>query len=493
MDQGHLKHIRQTVVGGFSSMLVYLRGVLVLPILTRALGPEDYGVWVQLLAGVELMASVAGLGLSMAMMRMIPAAVRTGKAVDYLLSTLIAGGLAGTVAVLLIRALGPGMAGTFLGSAQNSELLMLAAWLVPLSVCLTLVMTHFRARSRMGSHTLLAGAETSGWFLLALHLLSTGGGLPQFVTGLLTLRAVVVVLAVLAVLVQMGPSWPTFGCLRQFVSYGLPLVPLGIFTWLTNASDRYVIAYFSGPAEAGIYAVSYAIGSLVGMVFAPVFTILLPTAAGMWDRGETNSVSVLLRFSQRYPLVIAIPLMALLTIRADWVVSRLATQSFTASPALIGLTAAGFVALNLGSVCETSLSLCHRTVRILAIWAVTAALNVGANLIAVPLWGAVGAAATTALTCLAHAWLIGRASRGLVPFAWELRTVAAALGAIAPGALLLGLARDLDCLTQVALAGAGLAIYVGLLMWLDVIGLREWQVVKAALGMERGPRPEVLD
>lgn len=485
MDSAYVRHARQTVVGGFSSALVYLRGILLLPILTRALGPEDYGIWVQVLGGIELMVAVSGLGLGLALMRFIPAAVDGGRATDSLLSSLLVGAGGGTLVALAARGASSQLAATFLGAPENAGVLVTATWLVPLGVALTLVMTYFRARSRMGIHAVLVALETAGWLLLAFGLLGDGMGLRGFVEGLLVIRAGVLILGLLVLLVWGPLEAPTFRCLRGFLSYGIPLLPLGVLTWLTNASDRYVIAYFVGPAEAGVYAVSYAIGSLVGLVFSPVFAVLIPTTARMWDRSRVELIADVLRLSQKYPLLVAVPMAVLLTAKADWVIANLATSSFAASPALVGLTAMGIAAMNLGAICETVLALGRQTVRILLIYAAAAGINVCANLVMVPLLGALGAAMTTAVTYAGQAWLIQRASRRLLSFTWELRTAGVALLSTVPGLGLLAAVGERALVFQIGALALGGVVYVRLLGWFGVIGNRDWQIARVALGRDR--------
>lgn len=58
---------------------------------------------------------------------------------------------------------------------------------------------------------------------------------------------------------------------KEMLSYCLPLIPAGIFWWITNVSDRYMVAYFVGQTENGIYDISYKLPSLVNL-FATIFT-----------------------------------------------------------------------------------------------------------------------------------------------------------------------------------------------------------------------------
>lgn len=50
---------------------------------------------------------------------------------------------------------------------------------------------------------------------------------------------------------------------NKLIKYGAPLVPNSMSSWVVQMSDRYMVAYWYGPAVTGIYAVAYKIPSLV--------------------------------------------------------------------------------------------------------------------------------------------------------------------------------------------------------------------------------------
>ncbi len=57
----------------------------------------------------------------------------------------------------------------------------------------------------------------------------------------------------------------------EMLSYCLPLIPTGVFWWITNVSDRYLVTAMVSASVSGIYAISYKIPSIVNL-FSTVFT-----------------------------------------------------------------------------------------------------------------------------------------------------------------------------------------------------------------------------
>ena len=58
---------------------------------------------------------------------------------------------------------------------------------------------------------------------------------------------------------------------KEMLSYCIPLIPASIAWWITNVSDRYLVAYFCGDTVNGIYDISYKLPSIIN-VFATIFT-----------------------------------------------------------------------------------------------------------------------------------------------------------------------------------------------------------------------------
>ena len=97
MNTKYIKSSRQVGIAFSASLSIYLRGLLLIPILTRALGTVGYGAWVQMFACTELLLGVAVLGLDSALVRFLPSRKSEGCLAEDISSIL---SIAGLVAVL---------------------------------------------------------------------------------------------------------------------------------------------------------------------------------------------------------------------------------------------------------------------------------------------------------------------------------------------------------------------------------------------------------
>ncbi len=75
----------------------------------------------------------------------------------------------------------------------------------------------------------------------------------------------------------------------RMVRYSAPLIPTTIFWWITNVSDRYLIAYFCGDDVNGLYAAAFKIPTLlilVSGIFIEAWHFSAVTDGG--DRGQQS-------------------------------------------------------------------------------------------------------------------------------------------------------------------------------------------------------------
>jgi O-antigen/teichoic acid export membrane protein len=301
------------------------------------------------------------------------------------------------------------------------------------------------------------------------------------IVGLLTVRGLTLVAGAVIVLWRSGISRPQITKIAPSLRYGLPLLPLGILHWVINASDRYFLAYFCEPEMVGIYSVSYSLGSIAGLAYAPIFFVLIPATSAAWNAGKSTEVLEYLRFAQKYPFLLVVPGILLLTGYAKQTIEVVATSQFAATPALIACVATAIVIMNIGAIVQTTLNVADFTRRILAISVAAALFNVVANAVAVPSYGAMGAAVATLLTYALQATATHMMSRSILSFPWAWLHMAKVLLAAVPLLLALSFGTRQPSLQPLPAIGGGLA-YIGILIACGVFERREWQLVRAVLG-----------
>lgn len=80
--------------------------------------------------------------------------------------------------------------------------------------------------------------------------------------------------------------------LKEMLNYGLPLVPNAISWWFIQVVNRYIIIFFCGNTDSGLYIATSRIATLInicGTIFLQAWTISAVQSINDEDRGEFNS------------------------------------------------------------------------------------------------------------------------------------------------------------------------------------------------------------
>ena len=96
---------------GITNLLISLSGIIFLPILTKNLSIEEYGMWNQLMVTVGIVPSVALLGLPYAMTRFLPALEKREEIQEAFYSIFFVVTVASVAASLLIYIFSNGIPG----------------------------------------------------------------------------------------------------------------------------------------------------------------------------------------------------------------------------------------------------------------------------------------------------------------------------------------------------------------------------------------------
>ena len=179
---------------------------------------------------------------------------------------------------------------------------------------------------------------------------------------------------------------------RDLLSFGLPFVPSMLALNALNLSDQYIIRYFRGMEETGLYALGYKIGMTVGllvssfrMAYVPfVFQVAkLPDARERYSRAFTYFSSI---------LVLAT---VLLCLSMDEIFRIAVDPRFASAKTIVPIVAFSYVLFGLHTAFIVGIYLEEKTALMPLVCGISAVLNISANLLLVPRYGMYAAAWTT--------------------------------------------------------------------------------------------------
>ena len=443
-----------------SSVLSKLIAVFLLPIYTGALSPADYGAAEVMLASVIAASIVIRLGLIEALLRFYylhdvpsassasrPGAARSAEGRASSASRPGAAGSAegrrfqdrvvstGFAALLWATTLGAAVALAFATpisealldrpDAELARIAVLGLWTLTLwEYALTLLRVDERARAYFVLTVLNVVATIPVTVVLVVFLdlgaagilLGTFGTGAVFLAGLLWQQR-----RRLAVRFE----WPL---LKRMARFGLPTMPAELTLYSLNFIDRILIVRLAGLAEAGLYALAIKFAQAINVLARGFQLAFPPLAYSIADDDEARrAYSLILTW---FAAVCAFAV-AGLWLLARWIVDLLAAPEYFESYEAIGLLATGVSLYALYLVLVVILGRTGRTEFSLPATVAGTVVNIVLNLVLIPPYGFVGAAAALVASYLVVLVLMYVLTQRLFPVPYEWGRLALLVGVTA--------------------------------------------------------------
>ena len=388
--------VKRVGLTGLANLVVALSPVLLLPILTKILTIQEYGIWSLIVVTASFVPMLVTLGLTNSMVRFLaPVKNKDDIREGYYSITLVVLG-AGLVASFFLLLFGQSIAANLLGNNRTVALLLPLITFV--AAYNYVPQTYFRTFQQAKRYSIVSFLQAASYVIFVGAFVVVGLGLAGAAFAYLINLLLVAVISTYYVLRDIGVTVPRFVELKAYLKYGLPLVPSGVSSWALSVSDRYIITFFLSVAWVGYYSPGYQLGWTVSLLATP-FSILVPTALyDYYDAHRIAEVKMIMRYSIKYFLAVAVPAAFVLSILSKPILLVLSTPAIAANSYLITpFTALSAVLFGVWSIIAFVLTFEKRTAVIGTIWVLAAALNIGLNLILVPYFGIIAAALTTVL------------------------------------------------------------------------------------------------
>ena len=268
-----------------------LKGLVLIPLLTRHLGTINYGVWSQVLILATFVPLLMIMGTDSAIVRYLPGhddAYQRRHFSGWLLTML---GLGALLCGLLVAAKGP-ISNIFFGGGQEYERFVpLAAATIYVNLLITGIRGWFRLKASSGGWAAVTAGQAVTSLIATILLLSLNKTIYQFVIYSVVLDSMLSVVLLFWVWRRYGFARPDFGLMPKLVRFGLPLVPAGFAVWGLNWLDRIFLVKYTDLSAIGRYSLAYSLGYLAIQVIAnPIWTMYPTAAAEHWNQGDRAGV-----------------------------------------------------------------------------------------------------------------------------------------------------------------------------------------------------------
>jgi O-antigen/teichoic acid export membrane protein len=375
------------------------------PIITRLMGPTEYGNLAAVLAVAQVLQIVAGLGLSTGVQRHY--ADEEGDVESR--GIVVAGLIAGIAITALLFVTIPLWASSLGFSSSDAALRYGVLWAGLCAVSVT-VAAFIRSQDRLFPFLIVTISQSVGGQLLGLVMMLEGHrDAAYYLAGMLIGQGI----GLIAGLCWIRPGWDgarRWRASQHVAAFSLPLVPSMLAGIILISGDRIVIRRELGLDAVGRYQLAYnAAGALI---------ILLNVLNQAWEpriyavKEDRTRRRVLAR-SRDTLYYLEIPILLSMSLWSPFVLRLLAPKSFhTASLltvfSLVAISAVPYTTY----IAHTRLLLVERSTMHLAwITPVCAAANIGLNLALIPHFGIAGSAAATLISYGCLAVIVGLMAR----------------------------------------------------------------------------------
>jgi O-antigen/teichoic acid export membrane protein len=209
---------------------------------------------------------------------------------------------------------------------------------------------------------------------------------------------------------------------RSMFAFGAPLTLSVISVWVLQLSDRYLLAFFGDYGQTASYSVAYSLGSVLSTIVLSPFSLAWPTAMySIAKRADAPRV-----FQQVFRWFTAVLLFAAfgLSLATTVLLNLLFPPSYRAAAPVIPIVAASIALYGTYTVVMVGANVKRKTWLTSVFTAVAALVNVGLNLILIPQFGAMGAAASTFFAYLALVIVAYFANQRIYPVPFEVTRAA---------------------------------------------------------------------
>jgi O-antigen/teichoic acid export membrane protein len=410
------KLVSHTLIYGLGNAGNRFVGFFLIPLYSRYLAPEDYGVLALVGMLGQVLFIVASIGEGPALFRTYflyddPAGRQRVISTSLWLILIFSLPLC-FVALSLSQPLGA----LLIGSSDYTLWVVIGIGGVMIKILLRMPLSVLRAREESHRYALSMFVDTVAsialviLFVVSFHLGGQGVILGQALGDLLICCYLLIV-----TLKGLKLEFSTNDA-RDMLGYGVYLIPSGLFSFLLHLSDRYFLKYYASLSAVGIYALGYRMGEILSFALQ-AFGLAWPQFL-FGNRKSPQAPALYARTFTYYAMVIG-TLWLVVSLLAPEVTKIMVHPSYYEAHRVVPWVAAAFLFQGLGSIGGVGITL-HKKVKYRpAILATTAALNVGLNFVLIPRYGMMGAAVASFVSLVFQAFFRLLVSYRLYPVPYE--------------------------------------------------------------------------
>jgi len=403
--------IKNTGIVTLGHILVYMQGIILMPLIIKNVGAGVYGGYILILTITGFVYGISSFGVGLKRSRFLPSSKSIDESRDLYYPAFFFHFTSLLLLSLFLYIVFP----LVQKHIFKSDLYFSGYLIIPYMMTF-LVFSHlidyFRYTHKMGCYTFATTAAPYMNILLIFLVRKTMTVDKLIVTQIITYSIISVILAY-RLYKELGFSliFPRINAIIADIKLGYPLVFNFLIDSIMSANDRFVISTFISVAALGYYAPGFTLGSAI--LFFPRMSgvVLTPLLSKAVDSGNVEHANRMLAATRDVFLLFAIPFFfgacflskQLLMLFAN---NEVAEKAYMVVP----IIALGSIFYGLNIILSNALFVRLRTDAIFKVNFIAATLSLVLNIVFIYLFRSIIAAAATSLVCylVSYAYMHGQ-------------------------------------------------------------------------------------
>lgn len=243
-------------------------------------------------------------------------------------------------------------------------------------------------------------------FLYAVSLIGTvlilSGMVELTLATITTIQLTSIILPILFYFFRFGRSFaaPAFNWAKELWSYGKYVAGTNVLSLLFHKADIILIGYFLDPIHVAVFHFATKIINYCDIPLNALSQVIFPRLAQVNIDQKPNRINKLYVESVSNLFALALTISVVVFFLRDFIINILSSGTYTESSALIGILLIGCIVKPWGRVFGLTLDAVGKPNINFQMLAFSVVINLVANLILIPEYGAVGAAAATSFSII---------------------------------------------------------------------------------------------
>ena len=382
-------------------LIIMAAGFISFPILTRIFSVSDYGTLGLISTTLFIALAVGKFGFPNSIVRYY-AEFKANKQLDRFYSTIFWGSLLLTAVIGIIFVLVAQLILKHYWREDIAILLTLVAMLIVINAMSDILTCFMRAEQRTKIYNGIAIIGRYG--SLAASIFFTFyifKGLYGFYIGQVISGAIIYLIIFYYFQgkrkISLNKFSPDF--FKAIIRYGFPLIWVELGALILNYADRYLIQIYLGTTALGIYTAGYNLATYVNdMMIYSISYAMDPIYMNILVNKGENETKIFFAKTFRYYLLIMLPIVFGFIAVGDNLLLFLASSKYIEAAPVLPYIIIGQLVHACALILNSGLFISKKTHLIANITFISCLLNIGLNVLLIPIFGIVGSAQATLIS-----------------------------------------------------------------------------------------------